>query len=563
MPPVGPPPPPPAPGQRGGQRPPQPPPGVQIPRPPPPGGMPVMQQLPIRQSIRVQDITPPMIMDEKACLKKLTTYAAYTLRKCPPRDPKKERRGTWERVDIIEEHWPQEDILKQIKKLGERRRSVADKTKALAPNMKTQITTLVDNLASAERDRAFEWTLVQLDTFQKPVILKGGRKSGLYETLTMTAFAKRSPRKDLNPIILFENIERSKVERMQPPPQPQGPPNNGPPPPFTQIIDMNKDGGGRVKGEKGRSKSREKKYRNHDDSSSSDSSSSDTDSRSGSSHTGSDSLLTSISSKSRGHRRHSSHDKKPYRSHSRHREPPRYYLDPPRVHSPELHFHGADAYGGLPRPYAPDVPRIVPAAPVFDPVAAAYQAGKVDADAERFGTADRIVERPVERVIERVIEPRTVISYGRMEPRYAEPRFDDRYVDDLRREEEFLRRRDAEEYIEGRLDGRADGRRPYDIDRRPSDIFYEGRRTSEHDRRPSDPLYEGRRPSEFDRRPFDPLYEGRRPSDFDRRPSDTLYERRISEPIIFADRHPLPDRHPFAPAPLPRRYPLSSNDLGW
>jgi hypothetical protein len=133
-----------------------------------------------------------------------------------------------------------------------------------------------------------------------------------------------------------------------------------------------------------------------------------------------------------------------------------------------------------------------------------------------------------------------------MEPRYAEPRFDDRYVDDLRREEEFLRRRDAEEYIEGRLDGRADGRRPYDIDRRPSDIFYEGRRTSEHDRRPSGPLYEGRRPS-----------------DFDRRPSDTLYERRISEPIIFADRHPLPDHHPFAPAPLPRRYPLSSNDLGW
>jgi hypothetical protein len=549
MPPNGPPPPPPAPGQRGGQRPPQPPPGIQIPRPPPPGGMPMMQQLPIRQSIRIQDITPPMIMDEKACLKKLTTYAAYTIRKCPPRNPKKERRGTWARVDVIEEHWPQEDILKQIKKLGERGRSVADRTKVLAPNMQTQITTLVDNLASTERDRAFEWSLVQLDTVQKPVSLKGGKKSGLYETVTMTAFAKRSPRKDLNPIILFENIERSKAERMQPPPQPQGPPNNGAPQGFTQIIDLNKEGGNRMKGEKGRSKSREKKYPNHDDSSTGDSSSSDSDSGSGSSHTGSGSLPTSISSGSRGHRRNSSHDNKAYRSHSRHREPPRYYLDPPRAHSPELHFHDADAYGGVPRPYVPDVPRLVPAAPAFDPVAAAYRAGIDDTKAERFGTADRIVERPVERIIERVIEPRPVpvISYGRMEPRYAEPRFDDRYVDDhLRLEEDFLRRRDAEEYIEGRLDGRAEGRRRYNFDRRPSDIFYEGRR-----------------PSDFDRRPFDPLYEDRRPSDFDRRPSETLYERRISEPIIFADRHPLQDRHPFAPAPLPRRYPPNSSISGW
>lgn len=547
MPPMGPPPPPPAPGQRGGQRPPQPPPGVPIPRPPPPGGMPVMQQLPIRQSIRIQDITPPMIMDEKACLKKLTTYAAYTIRKCPPRDPKKERRGTWARAEIIEEHWPQEDILKQVKKLGESRRSVADKTKVLAPNMQNQITTLVDGLASGERDRAFEWSLVQLDTVQKPVSLRNGKKGGLYETVTMSVFVKRSPRKDLNPIILFENIERSKAERMQPPPQPQAPPNNGPPQGFTQIIDMSKEGGGKGKGEKGRSKSREKQYHKHDDSSSGDSSSSDTDSGSGSSHTGSDSLLTSISSKSLGHRRHRSHDKKPYRSHSRHREPRRYYVDSPRAHSPELHFHSADAYGGVPRPYVPDVPRLVPAAPVFDPVAAAYQAGKDDRDAERFGTADRIIERPVERVIERVIEPRPVpvISYGRPEPRYAEPRFDDRYVDDLRLEEDFLRRRDAEEYIEGRLDGRAEGRRPFDFDRRPSDI-----------------LYEGRRPSEYDRRPFEPLYEGRRPSDFDRRPSDTFYERRISEPIIFADRHPLHDRHPFAPAPLRRRYPPSSNS-GW
>jgi hypothetical protein len=165
--------------------------------------------------LRTQDITLPNIMDEKACLKKLTTYTAYTMRKCPPRDPKKQPRGTWERVDIIEEHWPQEHILKQIKMLDERGRSMTDKTKGLAPNMKTQITTLVDNLASTERDCAFEWSLVQLDTLQKPVSLMRGKKGGLYEIVAMTAFAKRSPRKELNPTILFDRIEISKVERMK------------------------------------------------------------------------------------------------------------------------------------------------------------------------------------------------------------------------------------------------------------------------------------------------------------------------------------------------------------
>jgi hypothetical protein len=464
--------------------------------------------MPIRQqSIRIQDITPPKMMDESACLKMLTTYAAYTIRKCPPRDLKKEGRGTWARAEIIEERWPQDDIIKQIKKLGESRRSVADKKKALAHNMQGQITTLVDNLASTEGDRAFEWSLVQLDTVQKPVSLRGGKRGGLYETVTMTAFAKRSPRKDLNPVILFENIEKMKQERMRPPPPPQGQPEGGLPQGVTQIFEVGggKEGGGKMQGGKERSKSREKKYHEHDDSST-DSSSSDTDSSS--SHTGSDSLRTSISSKSRSdHRRHS-RDKKAYRSHSRHREPRRaYYLDPPRALSPELH-HNADAYGGAPRPYVPDVPRVIPAAlPPFDPVAAAYHAGKVDAEAERFAAADRAITRPVERVIERVIEPRPVISYGRMEPRY-EPRYiEDRIVDDLRREEDIFRRRerDAEEYIEGRLDG---------------------------------------------------LVDGRRTSEFDRRHTDAFYDRRGSNPVIWTN------RHPFAPIQLPRRY-ASSSTSGW
>jgi hypothetical protein len=326
----------------------------------------------------------------------------------------------------------------------------------------------------------------------------------MYETVTMTVYVKRAPRKDLNPIMLFQNIEKNKAESMRPPPPP--PPAGGVqqlPQGVTQISGH----GGERKGIRtrahGRSKSRDKKYHGHGDSSSGDSFDSDTGSDS--SFTGSDSLGTSISSKSRGHRRYS-HGRGGFRSHSRHREPRRgFFLEQSRVHSPEHHY---DAYGGSPRPYVPDVPRVIPAVAALsplDPVAAAYHAGKVDAEAERYGTADRVLARPIERML----EPRPVISYGRMEHRYSEPRYvDDRYIDIVRREDELWRReRDAEDYIDGRLDGRLD-------DRRPSDFL-------------------------------------------DRRHTDNFYERRQSEPIVWAN------RAPFSPTMVPRRYPPSSNNSGW
>lgn len=99
--------------------------------------------------------------------------------------------------------------------------------------------------------------------------------------------------------------------------------------------------------------------------------------------------------------------------------------------------------------YVPEVPRAIPSVPPFDPVAAAYHAGKVDADAERFGL-DRVPRvRPI-------AADRAIVTYPRLEPRYvAEPRYeripDPRYiddVDDLRYREGELRRREAEDYIE-------------------------------------------------------------------------------------------------------------------
>jgi hypothetical protein len=132
---------------------------------------------PVRQhSTRIVDITLLMPMDEAVCLKKLTTYAAYTIRKVPPRG--KSGRGTWLRVEVTEERLPQEDIISQIKKLGERGRSAADKKKEMGHNIERQIANLLDDIASQERDQAFEWSLVQLDAVNKPVPPKGVSLNG-------------------------------------------------------------------------------------------------------------------------------------------------------------------------------------------------------------------------------------------------------------------------------------------------------------------------------------------------------------------------------------------------
>jgi hypothetical protein len=216
---------------------------------------------------------------------------------------------------------------------------------------------------------------------------------------------------------------------------------------------------------KGRSKSRQKKYHEHDDSSTGDSVDSDTGSHS--SFTGSGSMGTSISSMSRGHRRHS-HSKGALRGLNMPREHGRrIYLDQPLAHSPDLPY---DAYSRSPRPY--EVPHVPPhaiptAVPALDPVAAAYHAGKVDAE-NMF------------RTMSGVIEPRPVgaVRYGSLEPRY--PDYPDRrYRDDDLRRSDTLQSRDRERdlySINSRLNSQRESPRPLDFDNR--DSFYD-RRTSE------------------------------------------------------------------------------------
>jgi hypothetical protein len=154
---------------------------AQIPKCPLPS-MP-MQTWPIpQQPIRIQDITPSTVLGESACLKNLRTYAAYTIRKSPPRYVKTGEWKTWARANIIEESWAQaqDDVIKQIKALGDSWRSLGEKKKAVTHYIQGQITALIDKSVSTERHGALDWSLVRLDTLFKPVSLNNGNGGRSY-----------------------------------------------------------------------------------------------------------------------------------------------------------------------------------------------------------------------------------------------------------------------------------------------------------------------------------------------------------------------------------------------
>ncbi|KUJ21892.1 uncharacterized protein LY89DRAFT_729388 [Mollisia scopiformis] len=587
----GPPPPPPPPNFRppglfpggggGGQRP-QPPPGV---RPPGTGGGhgpgPQLPPKIIQQSSRIRDITPQKLLTEADCLQKLTTYAAFSVRKVPALSPKE--RPSWARAEVTEDRLDQADIKKQIKKLGEKGKTVAEKRAALAQFQQGQVTALLDDLASKETDRNFEWSLVQMDRIEKevPSMMKPGKKA--IETVVMILYIKRAPLPGLNAVMMFQNIEKRRIDSLRPPPPP--PQQHPPPPPHDfrpPSAHGNKMGGQEplfVDIGKGHQKSpkmrhRDKRFHDRDDSSTGSSDSFDT--LSDSESDASSSLDTSISARSNHGRRRNS--RAATRSHSRHR--PKYSLED-RRQSPER--RPSDAYGvphhpqqhhqqqGPQRPYVPDVPRVVPA---FDPITSAYQAGKEDARAElgdRIQSPvapqpviiERIIERPpIERVIEqprieRIVEsPRAVVSYARLpeRPRYSEPRYaEERYVDDIRSQEDeyLIRRREADDHAIMREERMRREAEEY-IDRRPLDRpEFLPRRQSYSFRGDSSPSISPTRDI-FDRRPSDPR---EREREFRRPEARRVFTSPISP-------------HPFAAQNLPRRYPpsmssASYDDRGW
>lgn len=392
--------------QRPGSRPPQPP-NVRPQGPPGPQGQPPpQQQLPVRpappiSSTRYVDLTPQPQLDEETCKKKLTSYEAYSIRKVGPRDSKKDK-PTWAKTEHTREAVSQEEILKQIKKLNEGE-SVTAKKQKLRHFQQSQVNSVLDGLKNAERNADFEWSLAQIDQKFQPVTENGKKKK---ETTSITVYAKRTVRSDLSAFQVYTFQERIKNERMMAAAAAARPPQQQP----TEPIRVDPARVVQVPNRRGR--------RSHDGSSSYTDSDSESDSDSYSS-----SDNTTISSRSGRHSRNYHRDRRG-RSHSRHRQHYRrgsYITDVPG--SPGLPLHHV--------PYVPEPPRALVST---EEVAAAYQRGRIDADAEHLGVIDPLVRR------------RPLISTGVMDRLVADARYaEDRYADESRLiDEDRMRRREME-----------------------------------------------------------------------------------------------------------------------
>ncbi|RDW88584.1 hypothetical protein BP6252_00616 [Coleophoma cylindrospora] len=372
----GPPPPPPAPnirpidprgphppGQHHGPAPPPPPP------PPPPI---------IHHSIIFSDVTPRQPMTADDCRKKLTTYAAYLIRKHATSNANS---GTWAKAEFMQEAVAEEEIVKLIKQLNEKGPSAAEKMGKLFPFQQTQVTKVLDHLRNFNKDPNFEWSLAQLNREERR--LKDPKKK---ETTAILVYLKRAPIKDLDPIALHRAIERHFKpinEELFNGPRP--PPELPPPPVPLRIHSKHRPGRGRS---------------SHSDSSSDGPSSDSDDSR-----TTFSTEPSTVSSGSHPRRRRSH-----VRSHSRHRTYRQHFLPnrASRNHSPEERIVHVEV--------APEPPRQWPAT-TLDPAsvaAAAYQAGKMDADAERLGVSYRHRHSPPAE--------RAVVHQGFSDP------YDDDYV---------------------------------------------------------------------------------------------------------------------------------------
>jgi hypothetical protein len=165
------------------------------------------------------------------------------------------RKPTWQRALISEEVYDQDVILKKIKAL-DKKSSITKKKSELPTHMNHQVHKIIDEKNYFERDSAFIWTLCQLE--RNLIVNKVTRKT---ETDTLTLYLKRTPRPEVNVMVVYDNLEKAKFRRSLPAPQqqppngpqqrassqgPQGPPKQGGrvgPAPVKVIQDPHRNGG--------------------------------------------------------------------------------------------------------------------------------------------------------------------------------------------------------------------------------------------------------------------------------------------------------------------------------
>ncbi|KAH7419665.1 hypothetical protein BKA64DRAFT_22957 [Cadophora sp. MPI-SDFR-AT-0126] len=325
-----------------------------------------------QQSIRIQDISPALVLTEDVCLKKLTSFKLFTIHRAPAKE--NEIKSGWDRAQITHERLSQLDILTQMDKLHESSPPVPEKKAALSRDQQGQITTILDELATQELDSNFHWVLAQLDTKTADTDGKGPGKKATRDDIVILVFAKRAPIPEVNPITLYQILDRMKAARLQgplPPPQPpRQPAQQGPVSIMQQHQPQSQGGIHVVPKSKTVSMSKpissvlnkKKKVRKDD---SSDTTDSDTDS---SSYTSSASSASRTTRSGRSHSRRLSSKGSSGRRNSRHRSRNRSL-------SPGPSRYGSLSESGRSRSGA------------FNPVASAYQAGKEDGMADQYPTS--------------------------------------------------------------------------------------------------------------------------------------------------------------------------------
>lgn len=169
------------------------------PPPPPPGKW---------TSVRTSDITLITESDANAAL---TTYNEYTI--CLSQAIDRTTPLSWNRVAITQETSDKQLILQRIEDFTRHGGNVIESKLRLAEPQCSQLTRLMDDLRSAERDHRFQWTWAEISPYNSDGKIP---LNGIANATRMHLIAKRSLKMSYKALDVYK-------ECMKPPPPPQPP----------------------------------------------------------------------------------------------------------------------------------------------------------------------------------------------------------------------------------------------------------------------------------------------------------------------------------------------------
>ncbi|KFZ11289.1 hypothetical protein V502_07623 [Pseudogymnoascus sp. VKM F-4520 (FW-2644)] len=114
-------------------------------------------------------------------------------------DTKSKKRERWAKVTINQEFYTRDRTIRTIQTLDASEFSITEKKARLLPNQSMQVTNILDNKNSTEREgQFFEWVLAQLHSEESTNL-----KTGKLETTSITIYLKRAPLPGIDVIQLY------------------------------------------------------------------------------------------------------------------------------------------------------------------------------------------------------------------------------------------------------------------------------------------------------------------------------------------------------------------------